>query len=140
MRWSLCKHGSSSHVNCFLAVNESLTLVVTGQMVDTVGNPLSKIPELTMRQDDQDGQEDELVARLLVLLCPSGGRRFRKLVRIHKLILGIAGGIHVGKDDLDVGAGDQSILFGYAGEETGGTKVRSLMIGLDAVSQTAILL
>merc|ERR1711937_470013 len=30
----------------------------------------------------------------------------------------IAGGVHVGKDKMDVGAGDQGILFGYATDET----------------------
>merc|ERR1711988_1127268 len=28
------------------------------------------------------------------------------------------GGVHVGKEDLDVGAGDQGIMFGYASAET----------------------
>merc|ERR1711871_299402 len=32
--------------------------------------------------------------------------------------MGIAGGVHVGKSDLDVGAGDQGIMFGYASDET----------------------
>merc|ERR1712159_939427 len=40
------------------------------------------------------------------------------IVRINKQSPDIAGGVHVGKDDLDVGAGDQGILFGYASDET----------------------
>jgi hypothetical protein len=31
----------------------------------------------------------------------------------------IAGGVHVGKDDLDVCDGDQGTVFGYASDETG---------------------
>merc|ERR1712063_122363 len=40
------------------------------------------------------------------------------LVRINKQSPDIAGGVHVGKDDLDVSAGDQGIMFGYASDET----------------------
>merc|ERR1712029_395414 len=40
------------------------------------------------------------------------------LVRINKQSPGIAGGVHVGKEDMDVGAGDQGIMFGYASDET----------------------
>ena len=60
-------------------------------------------------------------------------------MRILKLSPDIAGGVHVGKDDLGVGAGGQGILLGYVSEETGNTDVRSLMIGLDAVNEAAIM-
>merc|ERR1712170_114152 len=40
------------------------------------------------------------------------------LMRINKQSPDIAGGVHVGKDELDVGAGDQGIMFGYATDET----------------------
>ena len=40
------------------------------------------------------------------------------LVLINKQSPDIAGGVHVGKDDMDVGAGDQGIMFGYASDET----------------------
>ena len=93
--------------------------------------PIAEHPQLTKVQGHRDGQEGELDARLLAPLCSSAVRRFRKLAHI-------AGGVHVGKDDLDVGAGDQGIMFGYAGDGTCKTKIRSLMIGLDAGSETTI--
>jgi len=40
------------------------------------------------------------------------------LVRINKQSPDIAGGVHVGKEDMDTGAGDQGIMFGYATDET----------------------
>ena len=60
-------------------------------------------------------------------------------MRIHKLRSDIACGVRVRKDDLDIGAGDQGVFFGYAVGETGDTDVRSWMNRLDAVTETAIL-
>merc|ERR1712113_1041970 len=47
-----------------------------------------------------------------------GDKTCEGLVRINKQSPDIAGGVHVGKEDLDVGAGDQGIMFGYASDET----------------------
>merc|ERR1712076_183784 len=40
------------------------------------------------------------------------------IVRINKQSPDIAGGVHVDRDEMDVGAGDQGIMFGYASDET----------------------
>merc|ERR1712176_1730847 len=62
-----------------------------------------------------DSYEDDLSS------VDSKGLSFKScevLVRINKQSPDIAGGVHVGKDDMDVGAGDQGIMFGYASDET----------------------
>ena len=60
-------------------------------------------------------------------------------MRIHNLRSDIAGDVHVGKDDLDIGADDQGILVGYVVEETVDTDLRSLMVGLDEVGVATII-
>merc|ERR1719498_2269944 len=40
------------------------------------------------------------------------------IVRINKQSPDIAGGVHVDRNEMDVGAGDQGIMFGYASDET----------------------
>ena len=62
-------------------------------------------------------------------LCSSANRRFRVLVRINKQSFDIAGRVQVGKDDLDVSAGEQGIRLGCVSRGTGNTEVRILMGG-----------
>ena len=125
-------------MNCSLAVNES---DARGHRTDGEHSwrLLAECLELTIRQGDRDGQEDELFARLLAPLCFSGGRCCRQLERVHKLSPDIAGGVHVGKDDPDIGAGDQGIFVGCAVEETGDAGVWSWVIEFDAIDETVIL-
>lgn len=47
-----------------------------------------------------------------------GDKTCEVLVRTNKQSADIAGGRHVGKEELDVGAGDPGIMFGYARDET----------------------
>ena len=58
---------------------------------------------------------------------------------INKQSFDIAGGLHVGTDDLDVGACDQGMILGYASDETGKTEMRTLTVGLDTTGKTTIL-
>ena len=87
--------------------------------------PTAGDPQSTEDQADRDGQDAE--------------RRFRKLMRINKQSFDVAGGVHVDKDGLDVGAGDQGTRLRYASGGTGKIEVRTLMVGFEAAGKTTIL-
>ena len=89
-----------AHMNCFLAANGFDA--VQGHLTVTVeisSRPTAGDPELTEDQTDRDAQVGELDARVLAPLYSSADRHVRKLVRISKQSLDIAGGVHAGKDD-----------------------------------------
>ena len=100
--------------------------------------PIAVEFDLAKGQGDLAGQDKELVARVLLLLCLCVGRRFRELVRTDVQICDVTDVVHVDRDDLDVGWFDGGILFWSAGEENNGTSVRSLLIGFGAAIETAI--
>ena len=77
-------------------------------LVENSSRSTPAYPESTKDQADQDVQESELSARVPASLCSSAWRCFRNLMRSNKQSFDIAGGVHVGKDDLDVGAGNQN--------------------------------
>ena len=133
MRSSLGVSGPLTHMRCCLPMN---IFCCSRTPVRPFWNQFTT--HCWRSRIDRDGQEGELDARVLAYLCSRARRHFRKLVRINKQSSDIAGGVHVGKDDLDVGAGDQGIMFGYAGDETGETEMRILMVGLDAGGKTTI--
>ena len=86
-------------VNRFLTVNEFSMLVVNGQVLfKTACYPLLLIPTRLRRQGDRTCREEELVSCASVL-----GVVFVNWVRIYMLIRDVADGVHVDKDDLDVG-------------------------------------
>ena len=87
--------------------------------------PTAGGPKSTEDQANRDGQDAE--------------RRFRKLMRINKQSFDEAGGVHVDKDGLDVGAGDQGTRLGYASGGTGKIEVRTLMVRFEAAGKTTIL-
>ena len=107
---SWCERRVHAHEFCF-AVNEFLLFVVTCQSpLRTVHDTLLEIPirlRITLTGT-------VMGARVPASLCPSAEDRFRKRMRINKQIFDIAGGVHVGKDDLDFGASDQRIRLRYA--------------------------
>ena len=107
MTWSLGMNRSSTHVDCFHAVNVNLGLVVTRSFLLTVL--------------DCSRLYVPLVVVVSVSWCASTSRA-----------LTLQAVCTQAKCKFDVGNGDQVNLFGYAGDETGKTKVRSLRIGLDA--------
>ena len=136
--WLPGKNASSTHVDCSRAVNEGLRLAVTGQFLQRHrSQPIAEDPELSKGQCDRDGQQNELVARLLAPLCSKGGRRFRQLMRFDKQSPDTTSGVHAGKGDFDLGV--KSSCSGTRERETGQTRVGCLMIGLDAGGETAIL-
>jgi len=103
-----------SKVACETATKDNMVMVF-GEITTQAQLDYDKIVRAQVREIGFDSFVDDLSSvKSKGLSCDS----CEVLVRINKQSPDIAGGVHVGKSDLDVGAGDQGIMFGYASDET----------------------
>lgn len=101
-------------VACETAVKDNMVMVL-GEISTTAPLDYDKIVRQAVRNIGFDSFVDDLSStNSKGLNCDD----CEVLVRINKQSPDIAGGVHIGKDELDVGAGDQGIMFGYATDET----------------------
>jgi S-adenosylmethionine synthetase len=103
-----------SKVACETATKDNMVAVM-GEITTEAKLDYEAIVRRTLKQIGYDSFIDDLSA---VDSKGISDTTCEVLVRINKQSPDIAGGVHVGKDDMDVGAGDQGIMFGYASDET----------------------
>jgi S-adenosylmethionine synthetase len=103
-----------SKVACETATKDNMVMVA-GEITTQAKLDYDKIVRAAVAGIGYDSYVDDLSS------VDSKGLSVRTcevLVRIYMQSPDIAGGVHVGKDEMDVGAGDQGIMFGYASDET----------------------
>merc|ERR1719453_2603366 len=108
------KADPKSKVACETACKDNMVMVF-GEITTGANLDYEKIVRTTVQGIGYDSFEDDLSSvESKGLSCWSQEVK----VCINKQSPDIAGGVHVGKDEMDVGAGDQGIMFGYASDET----------------------
>ena len=95
--------------------HECCQVMVAGEITTQAKLDYEKIVRRVVKQIGFDSFVDDLSS---VDSKGLSDKTCEVIVRINKQSPDIAGGVHVGKDDMDVGAGDQGIMFGYASDET----------------------
>merc|ERR1711981_165166 len=103
-----------SKVACETATKDNMVMVL-GEITTKAKLDYDKIVRGVVEQIGFDSYVDDLSS---VDSKGLSDKSCEVLVRINKQSPDIAGGVHVGKDDLDVGAGDQGIMFGHGSDET----------------------
>jgi len=104
----------NSKVACETATKDNMVMVA-GEITTQAKLDYDKVVRGVVAKIGFDSFVDDLSSVDSKGLCD---KTCEVLVRINKQSPDIAGGVHVGKDDMDVGAGDQGIMFGYASDET----------------------
>merc|ERR1712182_153556 len=103
-----------SEVACETACKDNMVMVF-GEITTGAKLDYAKIVRTTVQGIGYDSFVDELSSvESKGLSCWSQEVE----VCINKQSPDIAGGVHGGKEEMDVGAGDQGIMFGYASDET----------------------
>merc|ERR1712019_51781 len=103
-----------SKVACETAAKDNMVMVA-GEITTQTPIDYEQVVRGVVQKIGFDTYEDDLSS------VDSKGLSYKScevLVRINKQSPDIAGGVHVGKEEMDVGAGDQGIMFGYASDET----------------------
>jgi len=103
-----------SKVACETATKDNMVMVA-GEITTQAKIDYDKVVRSVVAGIGFDSYVDDLTSVDSKGLCD---KTCEVLVRINKQSPDIAGGVHLGKEDLDVGAGDQGIMFGYASDET----------------------
>jgi S-adenosylmethionine synthetase len=103
-----------SKVACETATKDNMVMVA-GEITTQAKMDYDKIVRGAVAKIGYDSYVDDLSS---VDSKGLSDKTCEVLVRINKQSPDIAGGVHVGKEDLDIGAGDQGIMFGYASDET----------------------
>merc|ERR1712028_89711 len=103
-----------SKVACETACKDNMVMVL-GEITTQAKIDYEKIVRGAVAKIGYDSYVDDLTS---VDSKGISDKTCEVLVRINKQSPDIAGGVHVGKDEMDVGAGDQGIMFGYASDET----------------------
>merc|ERR1711904_431473 len=100
------KEDPRSKVACESASKDNMVMVF-GEITTQSKLDYDKVVRGVVKQIGFDSFEDDLAS------VDSKGLSYKTcevLVRINKQSPDIAGGVHVGKEDLDIGAGDQGII------------------------------
>jgi S-adenosylmethionine synthetase len=101
-------------VGCETAVKDNMVMVL-GEITTTAKLDYDKIVREAVKNIGFDSFVNDMAN------VDSKGLNYHDcevLNRINKQSPDIAGGVHIGKSEMDVGAGDQGIMFGYATDET----------------------
>jgi len=108
------KEDPKSKVACETATKDNMVMIA-GEITTQAKLDYEKIVRGAVAKIGYDSYVDDLSS---VDSKGLSDKTCEVLVRINKQSPDIAGGVHVGKDEMDVGAGDQGIMFGYASDET----------------------